>query len=270
MAHRFVRVFSFLASLVLTGTATFAVAQSSAEPVFEVASIRQNLSSEPRWRMNFTPDGVTATDVTLQYAMREAYGVYDDQLWSGGPAWLTERRFDINAKFDVSAFKNPTLEQRRAMLQRLLADRCKLAVHHEPKKFPLYALVIAKQASKLQESKPEAAIRSSIYGQMCSIAHASAGHLEMKGCSLSALASHLTGATRVDLGRTIVDQTGLTSHYDIDLSWTPDRTPGSNTPDSGGPSIFTALEEQLGLKLKAIAGPLDTIVIDHVEMPSQN
>jgi uncharacterized protein (TIGR03435 family) len=239
-------------------------------PAFEVASIRQNLATQIRWRMNFTPDGVSAKDVTLLYAIQEAYGVYSKQLWSGGPPWLDQRRFDIEAKFDVNAFPKPAIEQRRAMLQQLLADRFKLVVHHEPQEFPLYALTVAKNGPKLQESKPEDIIQSEIHGPMCLHARGSTGYLELKGCSMQDLAAALTSAASADLGRTIVDQTGLTARYNYKLNWTPDKAAASTALDASGPSIFTALEEQLGLKLNAFKGPLETIVIDHVEMPTEN
>jgi uncharacterized protein (TIGR03435 family) len=254
--------------------ASIALAQTRAAPAqapgFEVASIRQNMNPNPRWRMSFTADGVSATDVTLQYAIYEAYGVYDGQLWSGGPSWLGERRFDIEAKFDVSQYPNPTLEQRRAMLQQLLAERFKLAVHHELKEFPLYALVVGKDGPKLQESKPDEIRPSKVYGAMCMNTGSKMGSLGLTGCSMADLAKTLTMRTRSDLGRTVVDQTGLAARYTLTLRWTPDNVLASPALDAGGPSIFTALKEQLGLELKPIKGPLDTIVIDRVEMPSEN
>ena len=240
-------------------------------PRFDVASVRQNLTPEPSWRMSFTDNGVSAKDVTLLYAVEEAYALYDEQFWSGIPPWIRDKRFDIEAKYDVEKYPHISLEQRRAMLQQLLADRFKLVVHHKQKEFPLYALTIAKGGPKLKETKPEDLHVSSTYGPMCQVLRSKMGSTEMKGCSMEQLAHNLTGWTRDDLGRTIVDHTGLTGRYSFSLTWAPDTLPPSNSLDAGGsPSIFTAVQEQLGLLLRPEKGPLNTIVIDHVEMPSEN
>jgi uncharacterized protein (TIGR03435 family) len=251
----------------------FATAQTpplARTPTFEVASVKQNLNPNPRWHMSFTPDGVDAIDVTLQYAIREAYGIYEDKLWSGGgAAWLNERRFDIQAKFDVSKYPNITREQRQAMLQQLLADRFKLVVHHETREFPLYALVVAKNGPKIQESKPEDIRRSGLDGRaMCTLLRSRPGFLAFRGCYLQGLVTSLTFVP--DIGRTVVDKTGLTGIYTFELKWTPVNPSASASLDSSAPSIFTALQEQLGFKLESVKGPLDTVVIDHVEMPSEN
>ncbi len=257
---------------VATLTAAAQTTAPAKSPSFEVASIRQNMNPNPGWRLRFSPDGIDATDVTLQYAIREAYAVYDDRLWSGGPAWLNERRFDIEAKFDVSEFPNPTIEQRRAMLQKLLADRFKLVVHHETKDLPIYELVVAKKGPKLTESKPEEIHLSGLTGKpVCSIAQTSrAGGIELRGCSTKNLADTLTHFPVI--GRTVLDKTGLTGLYTIELYWRREipSASASASPDLSLPSIFTALKEQLGLELKPTKGPLDTIVIDHVEMPTAN
>ena len=219
--------------------------------------------------MSFTADGVDAVDVTLQYVIRQAYGVYDDKLWSGEPAWLGEKRFDVQARFDVSQYPNLTREQRQAMLQKLLADRFKLVVHHETRDVPLYALVVAKQGPKIQESKPDEVHLSGLDGRaVCHLMRSSRGDLAFQGCYLKSLVTNL--AFIPDVGRTVVDKTGLAGLYTFELKWTPDNPSTSASPDLSAPSIFTALEEQLGLKLESTKGPLDTIVVDHVEMPSEN
>jgi uncharacterized protein (TIGR03435 family) len=255
------------------------VAQTAATPAgtptFEVASIRQNLSSNPRWKMSFTPDGVHAVDVTLLWALQEAYGVRDNDLWSDGPAWLDKARFDIEAKYDVEKYPSLTREQRQAMLQQLLADRFKLVVHHESKEFPLYALAVAKGRPKFEETKPEDLRKSPVHGVMCMVTASRRGAIGMSGCTMTQFANGLGGYGRSDLGRKVVDQTGLTGHYTLALNWAPmdmtnPSTPELSAPEPSGPSIVTAIKEQLGLELKPIKGPLDTIVIDHAEMPSEN
>ena len=243
----------------------------SAGPTFEVASIRQNMNPNPRWHMFFTADGLNAVDVTLQWVLHEAYGVYNNQFWSGGPEWLNERRFDIQAKFDISKYPNPTPEQRRAMLQQLLADRFKLVVHHETKEFPLYDLVVAKNGPKFEETKPGDIQHNRLDGgAVCVFTRSRRGSLGLRGCTMADLADALTGWTQSDLGRIIENRTGLTGRYTLALQWTPENVPASAIQNYSGPSIFTALKEQLGLELKPAKGPLDTIVIDQAEMPSAN
>lgn len=279
MGHGSIRrlVLVILADLVIAHCPLLAqtAVTPSGTPTLEVASIRQNINPNPRWKMSFTADGVHATDVTLLWALREAYGVSDSDLWSGGPAWLDKARFDIEAKYDVSQFPNLTREQRQTMLQQLLADRFKLIVHHEPKEFPLYALVVAKGGPKVEETKQEDLRKDPAYGVMCMVKESRRGAIGMSGCTMTQFANNLGGLGRNDLGRKVVDQTGLTGHYTLALNWAPEAATNPsatepNAPESSGPSIFTAIKEQLGLELKAIKGPLDTIVIDYAEMPSEN
>jgi uncharacterized protein (TIGR03435 family) len=245
-------------------------------PAYEVASIHENTNPNPRWNIYFTPDGVHAMDVTLLSALGEAYGIGDDELWSGGPEWIYQKRFDIEAKYDVAQFPNLSRQQRMAMLQQLLADRFKVVVHHESKEFLLYALVPAKDGAKITETKPEELKRSPEYGVMCAFKRAGKGLMEMSGCRMTQFAQSLSGYGRSDLGRRVVDQTGLTGYYTIDLHWTPvdlnAPAPAADSilPDASGPSLLTALKEQLGLELKPTKGPIDTIVIDHAELPTEN
>jgi uncharacterized protein (TIGR03435 family) len=244
-------------------------------PSFEVASIKQNINQNPAWRLNFTPDGVSARDVTLLWTLSEAYGVRDLSLTSGGPAWIDEKRFDIEAKYDVSLYPDLSRQQRMEMLQQLLADRFKLVVHHEAKDFPLYALVVVKSGPKLVETKPEDIQQSRLGGPVCHVAANSRSSLKLVGCTTGDLANILYGAAKSDLGRRVEDQTGLNGRYTVELHWGPIAAANplpdaSNSGDAGGPSIFTAVKEQLGLELKPINGPLDIIVIDHVEMPTEN
>lgn len=161
------------------------------------------------------------------------------------------------------------------MLQKLLADRFKVVVHHEARQFPLYALTVAKGGPKFQETKPKDLESGPVYGVTCMHTRSGGGVIEMHGCTMTQFASSLSSQGENDLGRRVVDQTQLTGYFTVALQWTPvDATNSSTTqlsaPESSGPSIFTAVKEQLGLELKPIKGPLDTIVIDHAEMPSEN
>jgi uncharacterized protein (TIGR03435 family) len=262
-------------ALVAIAVPLLAAAQANPPaPTFDVASIRQDKTDPPRWTMSFTPDGVSGKDVTLALALREAYD--PTQQWAeGGSPWLATTRFDIEAKFDVTAFPHPTLEERCAMLQALLIDRFQLKIHHEQRDFPLYELAIAKGGSKLPIASPADVHVSPIYGPMCQIRRVARGVTGFRGCSMADLADHLTQAQHSDSRRIVEDKTGLTQRYSFDLAWAPDPP---STTDGGpgaepvflGPTLETALREQLGLKLVPSHGPLDVIVIDHAEMPSGN
>jgi len=154
------------------------------------------------------------------------------------------------------------------MIQAMLADRFKLLAHHEIREQPVYELVIAKNGPKLQEAKP--AEGSDPGGTV----ESRAGQIAAKNVVVSQLVTRLTQT----LGRTVVDKTeGLKGKYDFMLIWAPDEAGSSPSsasssapPDPTGPSIFTAIQEQLGLKLEPAKGPVDCLVIDHLEQPSEN
>ena len=249
-------------------------------PTFEVVSVKP-YKQQDQYGGSMTrmmPDGFTATGVTLNLLLRMAYDMQDREILSA-PEWVSSDRYDIKSKIDdadIEAFSKLKGEQsqtvRQQMLQSLLADRFKLAVHHETREWPIYTLVVAKNGSKLQETKPD----DSKGGGSFSVSRDKmTGH----GVSVSSIVRLLSQ----QLGRHIIDKTGLTSKYDFTLTWTPEESDGhmlsaasaGNTgaaappvPDSNGPSIFTALQEQLGLKLESQKGPVDVLVIDHVEKPT--
>jgi uncharacterized protein (TIGR03435 family) len=207
-----------------------------------------------------TKDGFLATGVTLEVLVMSAFGLLNSDQIEGLPPWAGSAQFAVEAKMDEStavALEHLPLPDRgRAqdrMMQSLLADRFTLKAHHESRERLIYDLVLAKGGSKLQETP-------SGVGSAYSLSN---GVLVGHGISIDQLVFSLTGS----VGRYIVDKTGLTGRYDMTLNWTPDEEAGTA---SAGPSIFTALEEQLGLKLVSAKGPVDTIVIDHVEKPSQN
>ena len=165
-----------------------------------------------------------------------------------------------------------TVEQMRQKLQALLADRFQLTIHHETKEQPVYALVIGKNGSKLQESQMKPVDRHRLMRMGRS-------ELDAEGAAIDMLTSTLSNV----LGRPVIDRTGLKGDYDFKLQWTPDPSqsggfggpppPGVEAPpppDPNGPSIFTAIQEQLGLRLESQKGPVDLIVIDRVEKLSEN
>jgi bla regulator protein blaR1 len=261
--------------------------QASAPLKFEVASIKPSSSDDRRVAMMFQPGGgFRASGATLKMLLAEAYGVREFQI-SGGPSWISSERFDITAKAERSAASETTpdalqqmtdaerktmQEQMAQRLQALFADRFQLVVHHERKEQKVYALVVGKNGSKLQQSQGGAGMRQ---GMM----RMGRGSVEGQGVGLEALIRAISG----QLGRPVIDRTGLTGRYDIKLQWTPDPgqnatalggalPPGVEPPpsDPNGPSIFAALQEQLGLRLESEKAPVDLIVIDRVEKPSEN
>ena len=245
--------------------------------LFAVATIKPS-KGDNGWRLEFTPDGFTARGVMLRQVIQEAYGVYEEDRMYGGPAWLISGKFDIEAKIDsedTAGWRDFGLDQRRLMLQKLLADRFSLVVHRETKELPVYALVVARNGPKLQESKPDTIYHSQIKGIDGLVTRSGRGLLEAQGLSMTALANLL----HFSVGRTVVDQTGLQGRYDLSLHWTPDdasdavpKTGEANqqeaASDFSGPSIFTAIQEQLGLKLRERKRPAEEFVIDRVEPSS--
>jgi uncharacterized protein (TIGR03435 family) len=256
-----------LAGCVVAGSIAPRLIAFAQQPVFEVASVKPNHSGVLKWATPAPVGGrYTATNVSLGMLLMNAYGVFPFQI-SGGPAWLNSDRFDLEGK----AEGNPTREQFMLMLRSLMADRFKLALRQEKKEMPVYEMTVVKGGVKFKEAKcmgqpgpsnPCGGFSVSLGG---SIVGRAAGVPELAGI-LSNLVS-----------RTVVDKTGLTGSYDIGLKWTPDEStirgpgdPDAPPPDSNSPSIFTALQEQLGLELKSAKGPVEMLVIDHAEKPDAN
>src|SRR5882724_1989156 len=302
---------------------------ASPTPAYEVASIKPTKSASGNrfFRMGFsyTPDGLTAENVTVLMLVQSAYGVNKDRM-SGIPDWFNTEHYDIDAKMDAEsaeALKKLDKDQlkivRQKMLQALLAERFKLTVRTETKDLPIYNLVIAKSGLKMQESKPEdpatkdskdakdAALNSALSqakaanvpvrvgdgggGKTISLGPGGGGNVSFsavrnggglrstsgKGVPIDNLVSTLASAA----GRPVIDKTGLTGKYDYKLEYSADSgsavapggdSTGAAAPDSepSGPNIFTAVQEQLGLKLESGKGPVAIVVIDHVEKPSGN
>jgi bla regulator protein blaR1 len=254
-------------------------ASSAALPAYEVSVVNPSKSDQGNSMLRFTPDGIRITNVPLHMLLREALGTEDDRIF-GEPGWVKSDKFDIEAKVapdDAPKLKDLKFEQRQQMLVPLLEERFGLKFHHETRDLPVYDLVIAKGGVKMTPSKPEDPQGQGRHTLMSS----RKGKLEAQGIATSVLA-HLLSA---QLGRTVIDKTGLTGNYDYTLEWTPDdeaaamarpadggSTESGNNPSPAapGPSLFTALQEQLGLKLEASKGPADVIVIDHIEQPTPN
>jgi uncharacterized protein (TIGR03435 family) len=255
-------------------------APKTARPEFEVASIKPHTSDDRRMVIFPSPGGrLNVEGMTLKLLMTIAYRIQDYQI-SGGPNWIASDRFDIVAKAeDGSNSKVPE------MLQTLLEDRFKLIVHRETKEMPIYALVVAKGGPKLHESEgecppqPPGPLPTPTRGKMATPPCGSMFFAPNQLSGVRVLLSQVTQSLGRTLDRTVIDKTGLNGKYDIKLEWTPDQSQvqfGSGGPlpappsDSSGPSIYTALQEQLGLKLESQKGPVEVLIIDHVEQPSEN
>ncbi len=285
-------------------------------PKFEVASIKPGKAAmvgrhTAFIRMEDPPnDGrFYANGPTLRLLLRAAYDVQDSQI-VGGPSWMNTEQFDIQAKADDSV--NAQLKKlspaeglalKHRMIQALLTDRFKLTIKHETKNLPIYALVVAKNGPKIQPSKDDASGPQGVPGGMMFRNQPGAlAQVTFQGASMSSVAQILNQ----QLGRTVIDKTGLKGKYDFTLKFAPDpalmarmmgpKGPGpgpgpgpgasaapgagaeagavpgmaSGAPDVSGPSIFTAIQQQLGLKLVSQKGPVDVLVIEHAEQPSED
>jgi uncharacterized protein (TIGR03435 family) len=237
------------------------IALSQTVTQYDVASVRINNSGAGSFSLNFHDESLDARNVTLEYIIEFAYDVPPDRV-TGIPGGLKDQHFDIDAKVvpaDGSKPPESSASQDQAKLILLLADRFHLKVHVEPKIMPVYNLIVAKGGPRVKLSQDE--LKDSNWNvtyQDTSLVLAS------KGASMSDVAAAVSDRVH----RPINDKTGLTGHADITLKWSDDVA-----AQQGGPnviSIFTALEEQLGLKLVSSKGPVDTLVIDHIEMPSEN
>ena len=277
-----------LATLVLflaLMTAGVPLAQEATSlPTFDVASIKPNRSADVGSYFGAPRGQLTATNVTLWEMIRNAYRLQGFQI-VGGPDWLLTDRFDVIAK----PAGEPGPEQLALMVQALMAERFKLAVHRETRELPVYELRLADAArapsSALRRSTTDcAALTAAGRGALppapppagvrpaCGT-RIQPGRMMAGGVTMARLASTLA----VFAGRIVIDRTGLEGGYDFDLEWTPDRMsqealpPGAAplpAPDPNGPSLFTALAEQLGLALEPARGPVEVLVIDHAERPS--
>jgi uncharacterized protein (TIGR03435 family) len=238
-----------------------AIALAQTLAPYDVSSIRQSEPSDHPWGMNLHEDSFTATNVPLKVIIAFAYDIKED-LISGLSGQLNSVNFDIRAKAlppDSGPPRKLTDQQLQAMMIPLLADRFHLKAHLETKSLPVYDLVISHGGLKIKlDQSDRTGSGWDINGENNDKV------LTSKTASMEDLAAILSD--QVD--RKVIDKTGLSGHADITLKWSDEiaaEQGGSNVI-----SIFTAVEEQLGLKLQPSKGPVDTLVIDHVEMPTEN
>jgi bla regulator protein blaR1 len=263
------------------------VASPQIPPSFEVASIRPSNRPFADYR-RFDPGGseFIAENYTVRDLILRAYALKESQL-SGGPAWINSSHYDIRAKSEGFTSANPSwATQQMQRLQTLLQERFKLVVHRGRKEFPIYLLTVAKGGPKLERPNcvandpnqvilivpgktPANVCGGGIVGMGSGLVHASSESMTEFAETLS----HF-------VDRTVVDKTGLSGKFRFRLSFAPDATrpelpffsidPSDSPTPADGPSIFTAIQEQLGLKLESAKGPGEILVIDHVEKPSEN
>jgi uncharacterized protein (TIGR03435 family) len=250
---------------------------------FDVVSVRQNKSGsrEMTRQSSADSDGINMTNVPLFLIVFYAYHINDANLATGIPDWAMTDRYDVTAKVapsDVPAFQKLTNTQRGQMMQPVLADRFRLQAHRETKDRPIYALVIAKGGIKMKEAKPGDTYPNGVKPNSNGFVHGATifatgpGQITGQAASMADLALSLSNRGTDSLGRVVVDRTGLTGKYDFTLQIAPDQSQpeGAEGQQAAGSAIFTALQEQLGLKLQPATVPTEYLVIDHIEKPSEN
>jgi uncharacterized protein (TIGR03435 family) len=270
--------------------------QPAGAPAFEVATVKINVSGPgPAAGLMLLPGGrVFAQNVPLRELIRAAYALEDSQV-EGVPAELRSLRFDVEAR----AGGDVSLDTARAMARTLLADRFRLTAHTETRQLPVYELVMARSDRSLGRNlrasgkecapvtlpagmppappPPAGGGMALIPGRFDCPSGLLPGHLSLRSLDMTAFASVLWRRT---IQRPVVDRTALTGRFDLDLTYVPELEsingrPASESPFlpaqiTGAPSIFTAVQEQLGLKLESTRGPVDVLVIDRAEQPTAN
>lgn len=288
----------FKPAVLLLAIASCACAQAPQELLrlpyrFEVASVHSAGSNGMvnMVRLSFDADSYSATNATIQMLIKDAYGIGDKQLVMSAPSKNTTL-YDIEAKVDsdtMDALSKMSSDELKAahqqMLRALLTERFKLSTHWDEKELAVYSLEIAKGGPKLHEAKPGEAYTSgmkdrngNLVGPRMMLSRLGGGQISGQGVSLDVFVAQLSG----QLHELIIDKTGLKGTYDFNLQWTPDHDPspvsdaadhnasGADSANDFGPSLFTAVQEQLGLKLLPTSGPVKVLVVDHLEHPSEN
>lgn len=258
--------------------------QDNAAPEFEVATIRPSASDGGGTNFSLAPDRFSATSASLTELIQFAYNINSEKQLPKTPSWIASEKFDVTAKIGdamAEALKalpsDRKLIQYRLMVKALLEQRFKLKITTAEKEFPVYALVLAKGGPKPALAPVPPASMLQRTPMLSGFSH---GQVKAAAVSMSLFADWLSGRIDAD-DRVVVDATGLKGGFDFSLNWTPTRThPAPNNigngqitasaPDDSGVSLFTALQEQLGLKLEPHIAPLQVLIVDHVEHPSEN
>ncbi|HEX3875714.1 MAG TPA: TIGR03435 family protein [Bryobacteraceae bacterium] len=244
--------------------ASAASAQPPARPEFEVASVKPNASGGQGFSIQALPAGLQARNISLKRLIAMGYSVTDFQIFGELP-WLESARFDVEAKTAVKT----ALPELRLMMQSLLDERFQLKFHRETRDLPILTLSFVKNGVKgpgLTDAPgepcgPPVAPEKTAAGlprALCGTVNPARGRIFGQRGRISQLCDRLSAL----LGRTVVDKTGLAGAYDIELTFAPDPAPGVPDSEPAGPSLFTAMREQLGLKLESGKGPVEVVVVD--------
>lgn len=219
----------------------------SAQTQFEVASIRPSATPDGGTSMYWGGPTFTVTNITLKRLVMQAFNLQDFQV-TGGPAWFDKDRWDLTAKAPDGVNTKPDVL--RGMLQELLTERFRIATHLESKQMTVLALSVSKSGSKLKPhgDDPKTSLMTG------------RGKLAGGNQTTDDIARTLAG----QIGQQVIDKTGLTGKFDYELTWESDPTKGE------GPSVFTAVQEQLGLKLDAEKAPVEILVVDRADRPTDN
>jgi uncharacterized protein (TIGR03435 family) len=228
-------------------------AQQSAQNKFEVASVKKSKSGATNYSFHSTADGFATENMPLDMIICQAYHIKKYQL-IGGPKWIQDFGYDINAKAD----RKISNEERMQMVQALLMDRFHLKLNRVSRQASLYAMVVSKGGPLLKPSNCGAGEKESCGGY-------SWGGNDVAGSGIEL--AQLAGALTDSLDLPVIDKTGLNGRFDIKLHWASTDNTGA---DAAGGSIFTAIQEQLGLKLRLQKGPVEMLSIEHVERPDEN
>lgn len=237
-----------------------AVAFPQDAPAFDSASIKPSTGGERGYSFRPLPGRISIGNMTLRQIIAAAWHVNDFQI-SGGPKWIESDRWNIEAK--AAGDSHPTERQMLVMLQKLLADRFALTIHRDTKDLPVYSLELAKGGPKFHASKDEGPPEFRIFQRR---------QITARRATLEPMKEAIAWL----LGRPIIDKTGLTALYDYKLEWTPDQVQLSSDETSGRPtdenvpSLTSALQEQMGLKLQSQKGPVEIIQIERAEKPTAN
>jgi len=231
---------------------------ADADPSYEVATIKPSSPDEQSDGFDMKGRHMLIKNETVDKMLTLAYGVHPRQIVDA-PAWFATEQFDVDGVLDVEGF--PNLNQMRAIVKKLLAGRFQLAFHHEQRELAVYALTVAKAGPKIAPST----LGANEHGSEGTNSRGGQETMKVKNLSMADFALVL----QFHVDRPVIDRTGLAGKWDFKWTWTVDesRVP----PDSNAaPGLFTAIQEQLGLKLEAVKAPADVFVIDHVERPSAN
>jgi uncharacterized protein (TIGR03435 family) len=242
-------------------------AATGGPPVFDVVTITRNTSGAGPMTIQSPQNGdsVTIRNMPVRMILSFAYDLARYNSFDGLPAWADTEDYDITAKVaaaDLPAFQKLLPRERNPMLRPMLAERFHLQAHFESRQLPAYALVVGKGGAKLSEVQP---------GETAEGGKDPGGIRMGRGeiVATAAPVAPLIDALSVQLGRQVVDRTGLTGRYSFTLKFAPAQA-AMDTQTDAGPSLFTAVEEQLGLRLETTKAPVPVLVVDHIERPSEN